>query len=266
MSVIYEPRGAAREYAPLACNLYAGCTHGCLYCYAPDCVHRDRQQFHAEATPRANIIAALEKDLHKGQWRGMGRVLFCFTTDPYQPAEEEFGITRQALAAMARYQAPFEVLTKGGMRACRDFLFYRNGRGTFGTTLAFTNDTMRRDWEPGAASIDNRMAAIAEAHQRGIRTWVSVEPVIDPAQVLELIPELGYCVDEWRIGKLNHHAHAKTVDWATFAVQVQDLLMDSGKDFLIKDALAAFLPTSRKHLIRRETPESIRQEVATTLF
>ena len=35
MNAIYEPKGAAREYAELACNLYTGCNHGCLYCYAP---------------------------------------------------------------------------------------------------------------------------------------------------------------------------------------------------------------------------------------
>lgn len=40
MNVIYEPKGRAREYAPLACNLYMGCTHGCKYCYAPACMYK----------------------------------------------------------------------------------------------------------------------------------------------------------------------------------------------------------------------------------
>jgi len=42
MAVIYEPKGMALEYAPLACNLYRGCQHGCRYCYAPNCLFMSR--------------------------------------------------------------------------------------------------------------------------------------------------------------------------------------------------------------------------------
>ncbi len=270
MTAIYEPKGMAREYSELACNLYAGCTHGCIYCYAPSCLQRKRTEFHATAKPRNGIIEALEKDLKRGRYEGQGRVLFCFTSDPYQPAEDQYRIASRALYLMHREQVAFQVLTKGGTRACRDFGYYERGMGVFGTTLAYMDDAQRREWEPNAAPVENRIEALAEAHRQNIRTWVSIEPVIDPAQALELISALDYCVDEWRVGKLNHHAHARTVDWAAFAIQVQDLLVDSGKDFLIKDALAAFLPADRKHLIRRNTrnelPRPNRQEAATTLF
>ena len=45
MSIIYEPRGKAREYAELAVNLYKGCAHACIYCYAPAATFCDRGKF-----------------------------------------------------------------------------------------------------------------------------------------------------------------------------------------------------------------------------
>ena len=45
MSIIYEPRGKAREYAELAVNLYKGCSHACVYCYAPAATFCDREKF-----------------------------------------------------------------------------------------------------------------------------------------------------------------------------------------------------------------------------
>ena len=65
MNVIYEPKGRAKEYAPLACNLYMGCTHGCTYCYAPGCMHKTSQSWHGEAVPRKDVLSLFEKDVKK---------------------------------------------------------------------------------------------------------------------------------------------------------------------------------------------------------
>ena len=55
MSVIYEPKGKAREYSPLALNLYLDCSHGCKYCYAP-AIQRQGDGYYTVASPRTNII------------------------------------------------------------------------------------------------------------------------------------------------------------------------------------------------------------------
>jgi DNA repair photolyase len=59
MNVVYEPRGRAREYSGLACNLYRGCTHGCRYCYAPACMRTTGEKWHAIAEPRTDILKLL---------------------------------------------------------------------------------------------------------------------------------------------------------------------------------------------------------------
>lgn len=71
MSVIYEPRGRAREYAPLACNVYSGCDHGCKYCYAPAVIRKSRQDFLISKT-RNRFFAQLERDAKK-LWKQCNR-------------------------------------------------------------------------------------------------------------------------------------------------------------------------------------------------
>ena len=119
-------------------------------------------------------------------------------------------------------------------------------KGAFGTTLLFTRDEDRATWEPNAAPVEDRIDAIREAYRRGIPTWVSIEPIIIPQQALALIETLSDVVDEWRIGKLNHHPLAATIDWAAWAPRLLDAAQASGRRYMIKDALAAYLPPERR--------------------
>lgn len=237
MQAIYEPAGAAREYSPLACNLYKGCSHGCRYCYAPACLRMKPDEFWAGGSPRPGVLAQLAKDAPKH--RSGKPVLFCFTSDPYQPHED--GTTRQAIRVLKDAGVSFNVLTKGGRRACRDIDLYRRG-DAFGTTILFTRDEDRRQWEPNAAPVADRIETIRRFHEAGVRTWVSIEPVIEPAQAVAVVTNLAPIVDEFRVGKLNHHAVAASVDWTTFARDVIGALDASGCDYMVKDALRPFLP------------------------
>lgn len=247
MNALYEPRGMAREYAALACNLYSGCAHGCLYCYAPSCLQRKREVFHAEVKARPGIIEALRKDAAKLAGAAE-RVLLSFTSDPYQPLEEELRLTRRALEVLVEQHVPFQVLTKGGLRAARDFDLFVEGDGWFATTLVFTDEAWRVEWEPNAAPLQSRVEAIQEAHRRGVRTWVSLEPVIDPQQALAVVEQVNPWVDGWKVGKLNHHPAAKGVDWFAFTADVQALLEDTGKEYLVKESLQPYLPEQQRQL------------------
>ena len=56
MNPIYQPKGKAKEYGDLALNIYTGCPHRCYYCFAPNVLHKDREQFHSCVEPRKNIV------------------------------------------------------------------------------------------------------------------------------------------------------------------------------------------------------------------
>lgn len=82
------------------------------------------------------------------------------------------------------------------------------------------------------------------AHQRGIPVWVSLEPVIDPEESLELIRRTAPFVDLFKVGTLNHHPLAKAIDWAGFGAAAETLLQALGKDYYIKDDLRAHMKRS----------------------
>ena len=109
MDIVYEPKGAAYEYAQLALNHYKGCTHGCQYCFAPAAMRcGDRGKYYGEANPKKDVVARVRKDCRKLQ-TDCPEILLSFIGDPYQHAEVELGLTRQVLEVLMSipYRLPF---------------------------------------------------------------------------------------------------------------------------------------------------------------
>jgi len=238
--VIYEPRGRAGEYHPLAINLYRGCGHGCIYCYAPDVLYIDRPEF-LKATPRKDIIKKMQRDIPMAAAGGAtGNVLLCFTCDPYQPIDEVHQLTRQAIKILHDNGFNVTILTKGGLRAERDFDLYQPG-DEFATTLTFTDAKQSLEWEPSAALPDERIEVLNIAHAKGIRTWVSLEPVIDPEQTLQLIRITRKFVDLFKVGKLNYHPREKKIDWRQFAKDAIATLEQYNCQYYMKKDLRGYL-------------------------
>lgn len=238
--VIYEPKGRAGEYAPLAVNLYRGCGHGCIYCYAPDTLRTDREEF-KNAEPRKDIITRLQKDLPKAVADGAkGNVLLCFTCDPYQPINDIHQLTRHAIIILHGHGFNITILTKGGMRAFPDFDLYQPG-DEFATTLTFLDEAKSRKWEPYAALPYDRINIIKKAYAMGIKTWVSLEPVIEPIETLEIIHRTHDFVDLYKVGTLNNHPYADTIDWPKFAKDAIAILEGYRCQYYIKKDLRRFL-------------------------
>jgi DNA repair photolyase len=238
-TIIYETKGRAREYCELAANLYRGCGHGCTYCYAPSATFRKREDFR-NATVRVDVLEKFKKDaLELSKLRESRPILLSFTTDPYQPIDAKERLTRKAIQILHNQGLKVEILTKGGKLSERDFdlLSLKPELSSYGTTLVFTDEAMRKEIEPNAPTTYERIEALKKAHDMGIHTFVSLEPVWDPVQTLEIIDLTHEFADFYKVGKLNYNKHHKTVDWLQFRNDVIRKLDGYGKLYYIKQSL-----------------------------
>jgi DNA repair photolyase len=236
MKPIYESKGKAGEYAPLAVNLYRGCGHGCDYCYAPKVLRMKPDEFWSNPHPRKNVLESLRKQLDTGSFKEK-QVFLSFTTDPYQPIEETERVTQQALLMFLEYGVNWKVLTKSAM-ACRDFNLYREG-DEFGMSLTYMDIHDSSYHERQTSFPANRIKTLKAAKDFGIRTWASLEPVIEPEQTLELIRCSNEVVDHYKIGKVNYQQ--SDVNWKRFTLEAVELLEKMGKSYYIKDSLRVYL-------------------------
>lgn len=258
-SIIYEPRGQALEYAPLATNPFKGCGHKCAYCYVPRLPNwtnakrklpQARREFDAGATPRDNFMKLLARDARKYQAAGSeAQVMLSFTTDPYHPGDT--ALTRQVLECLIEHGLSFCTLTKGGSRARRDMDLFRPDRDAFASTLTSTDPAFAAKWESGAAPPADRMETLQAFHERGIFTWVSLEPTLDIEASLAVVEATHRFVDLYKVGRANYMAEiTRTTDWAGYTRQMTDLLNRLGKAHYIKLDLQDFLPEGYENPLR----------------
>jgi DNA repair photolyase len=235
--VIYQPKGKAGEYSRLALNLYETCPHACTYCYAPGCLRKTPAQHHRPAVARRNILSRLEKDCKnmKGDPR---EILLCFTCDPFpmRYESEDDMITRDAMQILQDYDMHVQFLTKAGISQVSPFLHIikRNG-WKLGASISWATDALRKQHEPGAAPLSERFSLLSAAHDLGIPTWLSIEPVIVPENTLRLIATLPNYVDLVKLGKLNHDKEAESrIDWKSFLATARAFMKTQNIPHMIK--------------------------------
>ena len=240
-SIIYAPAGQAGEYAALASNPYRGCGHKCAYCYVPRVLRITREAFDAGAVERRDFLARLESDARKYQAAGITeQVMLSFTTDPYHPGDH--ALTREVIQLLQAYGLGVGVLTKGGSRALRDIDLFRPDRDAFATTLTTLDDVFSLKWERGAQLPGNRIDTLREFHQRGIFTWVSLEPTLDTESRLSIIEATQAFVDLYKVGRANYLPLTATTDWEQYTHRVVELCQRLAARHYIKRDLQQFLP------------------------
>jgi DNA repair photolyase len=249
-TLIYAPKGQAGEYAPLACNPYRGCSHGCSYCYVPAAIHLSREQFDAAAIPRENFIEKLEREAYKYYLAGSAEQVFLsFTTDVFNPSDTS--LTRPTIETLKRYGLGFCTLTKGGYRALPFLDLFRPDRDCFASTLTTLDPAVSVQWERNAALPAERLDTLKRFHDAGIYTWVSLEPVIDTETAKQIIRETAEFVDLYKVGRINYHRLTRLTDWERFTHDITALLADLGKAHYVKHDLQPYLPAGYHNPLRR---------------
>ncbi len=249
-SYIYAPKGQAAEYAPLAANPYSGCGHGCAYCYVPFVTKKHREDFDAGAHPRKDFLDHLRKDAQKYRAAGITeQVLFSFTTDVYNPFDRS--LTRPALQIVQEHGMGVCVLTKGGSRALEDIDLYRPDRDSFASTLTTLDDSFSKKWERNAALPADRIATLKAFSERGIFTWVSLEPTLSVEASLKIVKATHRFVDFYKVGRANYlGALTKNTDWKDYTLRMIDLFAKLGVRHYIKRDLQPYLPKDYPNLLR----------------
>lgn len=240
MDIITETKGRAAEYAPLQLNLYTTCTHGCTYCYCPGVLHKKPEEFHREGPPKKDVLKRLAKDCAiMAKNKDTRKVQLSFIGDPCQ-SDESSWLTHQALVLLGVHGIKATILTKAPHKPIvwdwdKVLAAYDT---SLGVSIVWHDDKMGFQYEPGAPSVRSRMIHTEILHNNGIRTWVSLEPVIDPAQALLVIMRMHEYVDHWKVGIIQHDAELVAAhDWGKFYHDVTSLLDSVGADYYIKNSL-----------------------------
>lgn len=174
-----------------ALNPYRGCSHACVYCYVPSVIHWDKGKWGEFVEVKINLPRILSKELRakKKGVVGLGTV-----TDPYQPAEKKYEITRRCLELLLMHDFPVCIQTKSSL-VLRDIdLLKKFSNIEVGITLTTLDDKVREKMEPGASSVEERLRALSELSKNGINTWVFLGPVMpyitDVEALVEAIAEV----------------------------------------------------------------------------
>jgi len=158
-----------------ALNPYRGCEHACIYCYAPSVIHWDKGRWGELVEVKVNLPRILSKELRskKKGVVGLGTV-----TDPYQPIEKKYEITRRCLELLLMHDFPVCIQTKSSL-VLRDMdLLKKFTNIEVGVTLTTLDDSVRVKMEPGASSVEERLRTLSELSKNGIKTWVFLGPVM----------------------------------------------------------------------------------------
>ena len=165
-------------------NPYRGCTHGCHYCYA----RRYHTQFELGADDefasvifvKTNVVQVLRRELRRAGWTN-DLVALGTATDCYQPIEGFYKLTRGVLEAFCDFSTPTGVVTKGPMVVRdKDVLLDLSAKTdvTVCISVPCVDEDVWRQLEPGTAPPLQRLRAVRELVNAGVRAGVLMNPIV----------------------------------------------------------------------------------------
>lgn len=158
-------------------NPYFGCAHGCLYCYARYMLKRfpTGLKWGDFVHVKVNAPRILVKDLRSARF---GRILLSSVTDPYQPVESKYELTRKILKILASKRFPTTILTKSSL-VIRDVDLLKTFRDLeIGLTITTLNEDLRSVFEPKASSTQDRLNALEKLKENDFIVFAFLGPLI----------------------------------------------------------------------------------------
>ncbi len=158
-------------------NPYTGCIHSCLYCYA-----RFMKRFTGHTEPWGKFVDVKinAPDLiPEGTLKYKGKTIYMSSvTDPYNPLERKYKLTRRILEKLIPLQPDLGIQTKSNL-VLRDIDLLRQFRNCqVGLTITTINDTIRKEIEPYTSPVKKRIEALKKLKEAGIETYVFIGPIL----------------------------------------------------------------------------------------
>ncbi|MCX7778640.1 MAG: radical SAM protein [Patescibacteria group bacterium] len=216
-------------------NPYLGCPHGCVYCYNQHFLKTiGRQEKWGEFLEiKLNAPEVLEREI-LGKYRNLkDDVFFSTITDPYNPLERQYQLTRHCLEVLLKNEWSAEILTKSDL-ILRDLDLMKRFRHRLkiGFTIITLDQRAGMILEPGAPSLERRMDALKKIKKVGLKTYVFVGPILPHfTNLKQLFEILKDKVDQIWFDTLN----TKKENWQglekTLKIHYPSLLNDYKKIF-----------------------------------
>jgi DNA repair photolyase len=188
-------------------NPYMGCVHRCTFCYVRAFERRaDRpsdDRYGTSIRVKTNVALVLRQELARPSWAGEP-ITIGAATDPYQPAEGRYRLTRACLEVLRDAAQPFSLITRGPM-IVRDAELLAQASERADVSVTFSVPTLDRDvWrttEPGTAPPQQRLRALSVLVRHGVRASVGMAPLLPglsdhPDQIRRVVAaarEAGAC-------------------------------------------------------------------------
>jgi DNA repair photolyase len=165
-------------------NPYTGCAHRCTFCYVRAFEARaDRpwdDRYGASIRVKTNVAEVLRRELARTSWQREA-VAVGAATDPYQPAEGRYSLTRACIEAFAEAASPFSIITRGPL-IVRDVDVLAAAASSARVSVTFSVPTLDEEiWrrtEPGTAPPRQRLRALSRLVEAGIEASVGMAPIL----------------------------------------------------------------------------------------
>ena len=175
-------------------NMYQGCEHGCIYCYARNSHefwgYSAGLDFERKILVKKDAAKLLEAHLKKKSWKAYP-IIMSGNTDCYQPAEKQFEITRECLKVFLKYKHPVGIITKNAL-ILRDLgllkALSKDNLISVNVSITSLSEDTRRVLEPRTATIKKRLQVVKELSDNDIPVNVMLAPIIPSINSHEILP------------------------------------------------------------------------------